>query len=119
MLQVKLTPVSGDPPIEVDGPVFSIGREKGCDHQIINMQVSRHHCDLYVDESAVRVRDRGSRNGTYVNGEMVLGDQELHNEDTLAIAPVIFKVSIHQVEDPDSSRFLNRLRNGVRRLASS
>ena len=118
MLQVKLTPVSGDAPIEVDGPVFSIGREKGCDHQIINMQVSRHHCDLYVEDSAVKIRDRGSRNGTFVNGEMVLGDHELHDEDTLAIAPLLYKVSIRSVEDSDGPRFLHRLRDGVRRLAS-
>jgi serine/threonine-protein kinase len=33
--------------------------------------ISRHHCRLDVNPPAVRVRDLGSRNGTFVNGEKI------------------------------------------------
>jgi pSer/pThr/pTyr-binding forkhead associated (FHA) protein len=33
--------------------------------------VSRHHCAFEIEPPVVRVRDLGSLNGTYVNGEMI------------------------------------------------
>lgn len=117
MINVKLIPLSGKNEIQVEGPVFSLGREPECDHQIFNMQVSRHHCDLYVNEESVLLRDRGSRNGTFVNGEMVLGEHQLRDDDTLAIGPVLFTISIDKTEESDAPRFLRRIRSGMRRLA--
>lgn len=50
-----------------------IGRADDCDMQIVEPCVSRHHCGIVVNagEHSVRVRDRGSANGTYVNGRRV------------------------------------------------
>nr|QIY93803.1 FHA domain-containing protein [Streptomyces sp. S1D4-11] len=36
-------------------------------------QVSRHHCAFDIDPPTERVRDLGSRNGTYVNGVRIDG----------------------------------------------
>jgi pSer/pThr/pTyr-binding forkhead associated (FHA) protein len=35
------------------------------------MDVSRHHCLFEIDPPNVKVRDLGSRNGTFVNGERI------------------------------------------------
>ncbi len=46
-----------------------VGR-KGCDLSLSGVGVSRHHCDLTVDaRGRLVVVDRGSTNGTFVNGE--------------------------------------------------
>ena len=52
-----------------------IGRAGDCDPQIPDEEpyrkVSRHHCLVDINPPAVRVRDMGSLNGTYVNGEKI------------------------------------------------
>ena len=51
-----------------------IGRSADCALQIPkekDMKISRRHCLLILDPPNVRVRDLGSRNGTYVNDEML------------------------------------------------
>lgn len=54
---------------------YVLGRSRDCDIQLPTtlefMEVSRHHCMLDIDTSAVQVRDLGSRNGTFVNGEPI------------------------------------------------
>ena len=46
-----------------------IGRGEDCDLRLQNRFVSRHHCELIVDDrdQVLRVRDLGSQNGTFVN----------------------------------------------------
>jgi eukaryotic-like serine/threonine-protein kinase len=52
-----------------------IGRSNDCDIQLPTtlefMEVSRHHCILKIDPPALQVRDLGSRNGTFLNGENI------------------------------------------------
>jgi pSer/pThr/pTyr-binding forkhead associated (FHA) protein len=52
-----------------------LGRAEDCDIQVPldqdHADVSRHHCLFELDPPAVRVRDLGSRNGTFVNGEKI------------------------------------------------
>jgi pSer/pThr/pTyr-binding forkhead associated (FHA) protein len=52
--------------------VCTVGRAEDCDVQLpgdlLHRTVSRHHCLLDIDPPTVRVRDLGSRNGTFVNG---------------------------------------------------
>jgi serine/threonine protein kinase len=47
-----------------------VGRAEDCDLRVPadDRRVSRHHCAFDIDPPAVRVRDLGSRNGTFVNG---------------------------------------------------
>lgn len=56
------------------GRRFIVGRSQDCDIVLRGeaaASLSRHHCLLAVDPPAVSVRDLGSRNGTYVNGECI------------------------------------------------
>jgi pSer/pThr/pTyr-binding forkhead associated (FHA) protein len=53
----------------------TIGRAGDCElsllHELGNGDVSRHHCVLEIDPPRARVRDLGSLNGTYVNGQKI------------------------------------------------
>jgi pSer/pThr/pTyr-binding forkhead associated (FHA) protein len=52
-----------------------IGRSRDCTITLPleaeHLDVSRHHCLLEIAPPAVRVRDLGSLNGTYVNGKKI------------------------------------------------
>jgi pSer/pThr/pTyr-binding forkhead associated (FHA) protein len=85
--------VPGNPRIE---PEFLIGRADDCDVQLTGKLISRHHCAIAVDIAArsVRVRDMESRNGTFVNGERVLGTCALLDRDTLTVGSVPLTIRI-------------------------
>ena len=59
-----------------------IGRGEDCEPRLPNDEahrsVSRHHCLLDINPPDVRVRDLGSRNGTFVNG-VKIGQREAHH----------------------------------------
>ncbi len=74
-------------------PVTMIGRKEACDIRIPLAEVSRRHSAVYVDDVAVRVKDQGSANGTYVNNQRV-ADEKLAPGDHLIIGPVVFTVQV-------------------------
>ena len=49
-----------------------LGRDASNDFVIDDSTVSGRHCEIIVDDFSVRVRDLGSTNGTYLDGELVL-----------------------------------------------
>ncbi len=50
---------------------FTIGRDPSCDLFLSNMTVSRHHATIHVDEAGATITDKGSLNGTWVDGKVV------------------------------------------------
>ncbi|USN98956.1 MAG: FHA domain-containing protein [Phycisphaeraceae bacterium] len=70
-----------------------IGRQDGCQLRIRSGEVSRKHCEIRVEEGAAVVKDRGSRNGTFVNGVKIV-EKRLAAGDLLAVGPVIFLVQL-------------------------
>jgi pSer/pThr/pTyr-binding forkhead associated (FHA) protein len=77
-------------------PEFVIGRAHDCNLQLPSGFVSRHHCELIVDESeqAIRLRDLGSRNGTFVNDTIVDEECELKDGDKLTVGCIPFEIHI-------------------------
>jgi len=55
----------------IDRPKLTIGRDPESDIFLNDMTVSRTHAVVELEAGAVRVKDSGSLNGTYVNGEIV------------------------------------------------
>jgi predicted component of type VI protein secretion system len=78
--------------VPVSGNKFFIGRAEDCHLRPGSDLISRHHCVLVADEGYVGVRDLGSKNGTHVNAEPVIGERQLHNGDRLKIGPLEFEV---------------------------
>jgi predicted component of type VI protein secretion system len=96
-VDVKLIVVGGKHPgqeIPVPGPKFFIGRAEDCQLRPRSEMVSRHHCVLLVEEAFLAVRDFGSKNGTFVNGEQVKAERELKAGDRLRIGPLEFDVQL-------------------------
>src|SRR5712692_4405463 len=81
MLPVRITLTITEGTLKGEEYVFHdearcvLGRSPECDialpMDLIHRDVSRHHCAFEFDPPIVRVRDLGSLNGTYVNGEKI------------------------------------------------
>jgi pSer/pThr/pTyr-binding forkhead associated (FHA) protein len=71
--------------IAISSPRFTIGRAEDCDLRPNCPLVSRHHCELIVEGPCVSIRDSRSKNGTYVNGQRVADEQELHSGDLVGV----------------------------------
>jgi hypothetical protein len=63
----------------------TVGRSEGCDLQLeLDPQVSRVHAELQRLGDDWVVSDDGlSRNGSFVNGERIMGRRRLHDGDTI------------------------------------
>ena len=80
--------------IPIAGPHFLIGRDPECHLRPSSPAISKQHCALDIREDKVHVRDFGSTNGTFVNGEQVAGERELKAGDNLKVGPLEFTVRI-------------------------
>ena len=73
--------------------VTTIGRRRDCDMRIPLPSVSRRHCELYMENGRLMVRDLGSRNGTFLNGGRV-DETAINAGDALQIGELSFVVQI-------------------------
>jgi len=71
---------------------FRIGRNPGLQLVLSSAHVSKAHAEIYTDGVALRVRDLGSRNGTFLNREPV-ADATLHEGDVLHVGDHEFRVA--------------------------
>ncbi len=71
-----------------------IGRKTDADLRIPLNEISRAHCELTMNGKGVVLRDLGSSNGTFVNGERVDDDHELSAGDKIRVGSVMFVVQI-------------------------
>jgi pSer/pThr/pTyr-binding forkhead associated (FHA) protein len=97
MPQVKLRVISGKQQgseISLQPGKFLVGREEDCHLRPNSDLVSRHHCVFTVDDFGVRLRDLGSTNGTFVNGERLRGAVVLNQNDRVVIGKLELDVVI-------------------------
>jgi hypothetical protein len=67
--------------------VTIIGREADSDVQVDDRQVSRRHAEISQTIEGYTLRDLGSKNGTFLNGEQIFGAPRLiRNGDEVGIA---------------------------------
>lgn len=96
-MEVKLIVATGKnagQKIAVSGSKFFIGRAEDCHLRPRSDLISRHHCAVVVEEGYVAIRDFGSKNGTFVNGERVKAERELKNGDRLSVGQLEFEVEL-------------------------
>ena len=109
--------------------LFSVGRGTDCllqlPNDIVHLNVSRHHCLFDIDPPEVRVRDLGSRNGTYVNGKNIgqrtrgvaaseekgldLVEWILEDGDEVRVGYTLFRVHITREEPVPAERMVATL----------
>lgn len=79
--------------IPIDRAVILVGRSAECDVVITTSQkISRQHCCLVQSDQSYFVRDLGSMNGVWLNGEKVNREAEMKAGDRLCIGDVEFKL---------------------------
>src|SRR5882672_1420720 len=94
-MQLRLKVVKGKPQghcLSFPNGEFMFGRGPECDVRPNSDLVSRQHCLLHITNHAALIRDLGSRNGTLVNGELVVGERMLIIGDTLQIGPLTLQI---------------------------
>jgi DNA-binding winged helix-turn-helix (wHTH) protein len=65
-----------------------LGRDKGAVVCLDAASVSRHHARILVEGARVTLEDVGSKNGTRLNGELLLGTRELRDGDIVRLGDV-------------------------------
>jgi len=66
---------------------MTIGRDRDCEIQIPDRQVSRFHLRIIPSEkNGISIKDLDSKNGTFVNGKKVVGLCKLKDGDQIKIA---------------------------------
>jgi EAL domain-containing protein (putative c-di-GMP-specific phosphodiesterase class I) len=86
----------GDPPslrqVSVNTWPFRIGRRADLPFCLASSGVSKEHAEIRQDGGQLVLRDLGSRNGTFVNGNRIERDTPLKNGDVLHFANQEFRL---------------------------
>jgi len=85
-----------------DRPVV-IGRLPDCDLSIDDARSSRRHATVQPTADGIEVRDLGSRNGIYVNGQQVPA-APLSDGDRFIVGDTVFRFELPEPAPPSSRR---------------
>jgi adenylate cyclase len=84
MARLILLTAEGQQAIELR-PINSLGRHPNNSIQLLDKIVSKEHCIVEQRDGMFILRDLGSLNGTYINGERVRGEQLLRHGDEITL----------------------------------
>lgn len=84
MARVNLATPEGQQVVELRAH-NSLGRHPSNTIQLLDKIVSKEHCTIEQRGDVFVLRDLGSLNGTYVNGERVVGERPLKHGDDIAL----------------------------------
>jgi pSer/pThr/pTyr-binding forkhead associated (FHA) protein len=76
-----------------------LGRDQSADFQLEDPQVSRQHCQLTPSNGGAVVKDLGSRNGTFVNNQEVIGSAQLDPGDDLLVGVTVLQLRGVEAEE--------------------
>ena len=79
---------------------FRVGRAAGLQLVLPSAHVSKTHAEIYSDGLSLRVRDLGSRNGTFLNREPV-AEAPIHEGDVLHFGDYEFRVARDVTEEDE------------------
>lgn len=83
--------------VPLKGPTMVIGRDPSTDVHLDNRALSRRHAQIEKRGAAIWVRDLGSQNGTYVNGERIVEPRPLAGGDVIEVGR--YRVLLEGVEE--------------------
>ena len=127
--RLRVTDPQGRRLVVIDKALFTIGRRTAADLQIVSTDVSREHAEIVRDGEQYVLRDRGSRYGTFVNGEPVT-ERSLASGDRIRLGRSEAVELLFQGEDESAAglrdthtdmtdlRQMAAILNGLRALGS-
>ncbi|MEP7199060.1 MAG: trypsin-like peptidase domain-containing protein [Chloroflexota bacterium] len=80
----------GARPVFISARGVRVGRDPSGEVAVNDPQVSRRHAFVWAQAGRTFARDEGSANGTFVNGQRVAGNVELHQGDQLRVGQTTF-----------------------------
>jgi pSer/pThr/pTyr-binding forkhead associated (FHA) protein len=83
---------------------ISVGREVGSDVFVNEVEVSRRHARLTLQAGSYILEDLGSTNGTFVNGERVVGQRILRPGDTITLGENVSLTFESTAFDPNATQ---------------
>ncbi|MEM6453636.1 MAG: EAL domain-containing protein [Acidobacteriota bacterium] len=72
---------------------FVVGRRPELDLTLDSPRVSQRHAELVLIDGQLTVRDLGSTNGTFINGERLIGERSVVEGDRVQFADLVFQLS--------------------------
>lgn len=92
-------------------PAYTIGRTPNNQIQLDHPAVSKRHAEIANTPQGVSIRDLNSSNGTFLNGQRLVGEQRLKNGDVIFIGPfkLVYSPAGTTVIRPDGNYRLDAL----------
>ncbi|QDV51980.1 SpoIIE family protein phosphatase [Gimesia fumaroli] len=87
--------------IELSGDRVIMGRHPNCEIVLDNVAVSRYHAQILESHGFFYLEDLHSRNGTLLNGTVIEGRTELHENDTISICDIQMQFLLDYQDSPD------------------
>jgi pSer/pThr/pTyr-binding forkhead associated (FHA) protein len=105
--------------VRVPVPKFLIGRSDDCHLRPHSDLISRHHCAILIDNGVVAIRDFNSKNGTFVNGEKVVGQTTLKTGDKVSVGQLVFEIHASHGDQLQRKPKVKDVRDAAARVAAS
>jgi pSer/pThr/pTyr-binding forkhead associated (FHA) protein len=83
--RLSVTDALGQRTVSVDMSPFGIGRRTTANLQVVSRDVSRAHAEILLADGVYRLRDAGSRFGTFLNGAAVTEPKALAHGDRIRL----------------------------------
>ncbi|WP_145457378.1 SpoIIE family protein phosphatase [Gimesia panareensis] len=87
--------------IELSGERVIMGRHPNCEIVLDNVAVSRYHAQILESHGFYYLEDLHSRNGTLLNGTVIEGRTELHENDTISICDIQMQFLVEYEPSPE------------------
>lgn len=100
VLSVKNEDAEDEVKVIDESDAWLIGRASECRPRLVGPTVSRRHCLLEFDPPFITIRDLGSLNGTYVNGQRIDDVHDLFDGDEVGVGSFRFLVHVYQGDEP-------------------
>jgi len=97
---IAVSPKGGRKVITLKDEVTVLGRQENCQLRVPMKEISRQHCQFIRRGKMLSIKDLGSSNGTYVNGEKIML-QALKAGDVVSVADAI-RVMVQIDGQPDA-----------------
>lgn len=84
-------------------PVTTVGRSNVCDVSLSDPLVSRQHCQILLGMGGVTLKDLGSTNGTFLNGNRVT-ESPLRAQDVISLGNTRLRFAVEVAADSGGPR---------------